>query len=194
MRPRLRLAVWVLVLSAALPAAAQQFAVGATYGWWNDIEGQFKLQEFHSPNWEGWVQTQLGEDVVVRATYGWMRVIADNAGDKLIVNGSPVVMPQYRDKVQYVTASVSYLLLQGPLTSGIFGGVGGYGIRPDSVSPALDPYRDQRERVFGWHAGVEGDVRVYRGISIMLRSTIHGILSTSNRTILTASVGALYRF
>jgi len=191
---RRRLAIGALGLFAALPAAAQQFAVGATYGWWNDIEGQFKLQNFHSPDWEGWVQTQLGDDVVVRAGYGWMRVTADNAGDTLTINGTPVTMPEYREKIQYLTVSVSYLLSQGPITSGLFGGVGGYGIRPDEVSPALDPYRDQRERVFGWHAGVEGDVRVYRGVSVMMRTTIHGILSTSNRTLLTASVGALYRF
>ena len=188
------IALAVLAAAFAPHAAAQQFGIGATYGWFNDVEDEFRLQNFHSPNWEGWLETRLSEDTILRATYGWMRVRGDNAGEQLVVSGAPVVMPEYRDKIQYVTVSVSYLLSQGAVTSGLFAGLGGYGIRPESVSPTLDRFRDQRERVFGWHAGVEGDVRIARGLSVVSRLTFHGIRSESRRSLLTGSVGAVYRF
>jgi hypothetical protein len=200
---KLRFAVIAVAALAVAPAArAQQFGIGATYGWFNDVEDEFRLQNFRSPNWEAWLEMKLSEDAVLRATYGRMRVPGDNVGKVVSVPppgapvppGSGLVMPEYLDRIQYVTVSVSYLLSQGPVTTGLFGGVGGYGIRPESVSPTLDPFRDQRERVFGWHAGVEGDVRIARGFSFVSRVTFHGIRSETRRSLLTGSVGALYRF
>lgn len=186
--------LFFLALSAGSTALAQQWGIGASYGWFNDVEGKLRLDGFHSPNWEGWIESRLAEDIVVRGTYGWMKVRGDNVGDTIGVSGSPVVMPEYRDRIQYLTVGVSYLFAEGPFTTGLFAGIGGYGIRPEPVSPLLDRYRDQREKVFGWHAGVEGNLHVYRGLGLVGRLTYHGILSQTRRSLLVASTGAVYRF
>jgi len=183
-----------LALCVAPAVLAQQWGIGASYGWFADVEHKLSFDEFHSPNWEGWIESRLGEDILVRGTYGWMRVRGDNVGDKIGIAGSPVVMPEYRDRIQYVTLGVDYLFREGPFTTGLFAGIGGYGIRPESVSPLLDPYRDQRERVFGWHAGVDGDLHVYRGLAVVGRLAFHGILSQTRRSLLVASTGVVYRF
>ncbi|MGH9367449.1 MAG: hypothetical protein ACRD3M_07225 [Thermoanaerobaculia bacterium] len=178
----------------AAPARGQQFGIGASYGWFNDVEHGWHLEGFRSPNWEAWLESHLGEDVLLRATYGTMRVLGDNVGETFVVDGTPIVMPEYRDQIHYVTLSVSYLFWEGPLTSGLFAGVGGYGIRPDSVSTELDPYRDNRERVFGLHAGVDGSLHVYRGLAVVGRLAFHGVFSQTRRSLLVASAGAVYRF
>jgi hypothetical protein len=181
-----------MVLFAASPLVAQQFAVGASYGWFNDVESGFHFDDFHSPEWEGWVQTKLGEEVVFRLTYGSMRVLGDNVGHE--VGPVPVVMPEYRDRIQYVAGDISYVLPMGPFTSGFFAGIGGYGVRPEEVSPELDPYRDQRERVIGIRVGAEGDLRVYGRFSLIGRLTYHALFTDTKRSLLVASFGALYRF
>jgi len=184
----------VVLLALAAPSRAQQFGAGASYGWYNDVHHEFKLDNFHSPVWEGWLEMRVADDALVRVTYGRTKIGGDNAGQTIDVGGTPVTMPFYRDQLDYVTASGAYLFLDGPVTTGIFGGIGGYSIRPESVSPELDPFRDQRERVFGWHVGVDGSVRVVRGLSVVGRVTYHGILATGHRSILITSLGAGYRF
>jgi len=191
----LRFLAWGLVFAAASPAVAQQFAAGASYGWFNDVESGFHLDEFHSPAWEGWLETKLGQEVAFRLIYGQLRALGDNVGDVVTPpGGGTAVMPAYRDRIQYVAGDISYVLPMGPFTSGFFAGLGGYGIRPEEVSPELDPVRDQRQRVLGVRVGVDGDLRVYGNFSIVGRLTFHAIFSDSKRSLLTASAGALYRF
>ncbi|MGI0148029.1 MAG: hypothetical protein ACREDF_00665, partial [Thermoplasmata archaeon] len=127
-------------------------------------------------------------------TYGTMRVPGDNVGEPVVVDGETVPMPDYRDRIGYFTADVSYLFWEGPFTSGIFAGVGGYSIRPDSISEEFDPYRDIREIAFGLNAGVDGSLHVYRGFHLVGRLAFHGIFSQTDRSLLVASVGAVYRF
>lgn len=184
----------VAAVALAAPSRAQQFGVGATYGWNNDVEHDFRLDGFHSPVWEGWFEMRVADDALVRATYGRTKIGGDNVGETLNVGGAPVTMPFYRDRLDYVTVSASYLFIDGPVTTGVFGGVGGYSIRPEEVSPGLDPFRDQRERVFGWHVGIDGTVRVVGRFSVVGRATFHGILATTHRSILMTSLGAVYRF
>lgn len=184
----------LLALAVASPGLAQQFGVGASYGWYNDVENGFHFNDFHSPEWEGWLETKLGEDIVLRLTYGTMRIPGDNVGSLIVIGNSDVVMPSYLDRVQFVSLDVSYLAIQGPLTSGFFAGIGGYGIRPEEVSPELDPYRDQRERVIGLRVGVDGDLHIYRGLSLVGRLTFHAIFTDTNRSLLVTTVGATYRF
>jgi len=184
----------LVAIGAARAICAQQFGVGATYGWYNDIEKTFQLGNFRSPAWEGWLETRLDQNISLRLAYGNMHVPGDNVGQVVGPPESPLVMPDYRDRIQYVSLSVTYLFWEGPFTSGIFGGIGGYSIRPDSISPEFDPFRDARERVFGFNAGVDGSLRVARQISIVGRLTYHGILSQTKRSLLVASAGAEFRF
>jgi hypothetical protein len=127
-----------------------------------------------------------------------MRVLGDNVGQEITPpQGSPVppfLMPAYRDRLQFVSLDVSYLLTQGPLTTGFFAGIGGYGIRPEEVSPEFDPFRDQRERVIGIQVGVDGDLHIYRGFSLVGRATYHAIFSDTKRSLLVTSVGTAFKF
>ncbi len=188
------LSLGLLALSLGSPALAQQFGVGATYGWFNDVEHTFRLENFRSPAWEGWIESRLGEEASLRVTYGALHAPGDNVGQTVGPSESPIVMPEYRDRIQYITLSVSYLFRDGPLTTELFAGIGGYGIRPESISPAADPFRDARERVFGWHAGVDGSLHLSGGFSLVGRVAFHGIQSQTRRSLLIASTGAAYRF
>jgi len=188
------LIVWFCLLGAASPAIAQQFGIGASYGWYNDVEHGFHMGGFHSPEWEGWVGARLGEDIVVRLTYGSMRVAGDNVGQIVDAPSGPTVMPPYLDRVQFVSVDASYLLSTGPLTSGLFAGIGGYGIRPEEVSPELNPLRDQREKVLGLRFGVDGDLHIYRGVSLVGRLTYHAIFSDTKRSLIVTSVGTAFHF
>jgi hypothetical protein len=181
-------------LAIAAPAQQFQFGVGGSYGWYNDVERQWSLSAFHSPNWEAWLEAGLGEDVLLRGTYGTMRVQGDNVGQLVDIDGEMLPMPDYRDRIGYFTADVTYLFWEGPFTSGIFGGVGGYSIRPEEISPEFDPFRDNREIAFGLNAGVDGTLHVYRGFSLVGRAAFHGIFSQTNRSLLICSLGAVYRF
>jgi hypothetical protein len=185
----------LLALSLGSAALAQQFGIGATYGWVNDVEHTWQLNNFHKQDWEVWFETRLQENVVTRAAYGELSVSGDSVGSTVIVDGAPVVIPNYNDKIGYVTLDVSYVFRKGPWMSGLFAGIGGYHINPGDISPPeLEPYRDPDETVFGWNAGVDGDLHLYRGLSLVGRLTFHGILTDSRRYLLVASVGAVYRF
>jgi hypothetical protein len=175
-------------------ASGQQWGIGAAYGWFNDLEHNFRLDKFHSPNWEAWVETRLAPDVFVRLTYGDMKLHGDNVGRSVVINGAPVRIPDYRDHVRYVTLGASYLFVEGPFTTALVAGVGGYAVRPESISPVLDRFRDNRERVFGVHVGAEGDLKVYRGLGVNAKLTYHAIFSETRRSILVASTGLTYRF
>jgi hypothetical protein len=179
----------------ARSASAQQWGVGAAYGWFNDLEHNFRLENFHSPDWEAWVESRLAHEVFVRLTYGDMKIHGDNVGQSVVIGGTVVTIPDYRDHVRYVTIGVSYLFPEGPFTTALVAGLGGYGIRPESISPPeLGPFRDNRERVFGLHVGAEGELKIYRGFGVDAKLIYHWIFSETRRSILVAGVGATYRF
>ena len=120
---------------------------------------------------------------------------ADNAGRTVDVNGEDVVLPDLKTRIDYATIGVSYQFWEGDYTSGFFGGIGGYKVNPDPApSEAITNFRDARESVFGWHIGVDGDLRVVSRLSIVGRLTFHEIYSLSRRSILTANAGAIFRF
>ena len=192
-RNRFLLVVAALVLAASA-ARAQDWAVGAGVGLVNDIERHFRLDDFESQDGQLWVDYLVDEDVVLRGTAGSMKVHGDNAGRGAVLGTSPVVLPDLETRIDYMTIGVSYQFAEGTFTSGLFGGIGGYRIRPEEVAPQLRPFRDRRETVFGWHLGVEGDVRVVSRVSLIGRLEFHNVLSESKRSILTALAGAAYRF
>ena len=44
-----------------------------------------------------------------------------------------MLLPELEESVRYGIVSVSYLFWEGYFTSGLFAGIGGYGMRPDPV-------------------------------------------------------------
>jgi hypothetical protein len=191
---KLLFALVALVLPTA-PALAQEWGVGASVGLVNDIERHFRLEEFRARDANAWVDFRLEERVLLRGTFGSMKAKGDNAGQVVQIDGVEVVLPDLKVRIDYATVGVSYQLWEGDYTSGLFGGIGGYKVNPDPApSAAITNFRDARESVFGWHVGVDGDLRVLSRLSMVGRLTFHEIYSESRRSLLTANVGAVFRF
>lgn len=175
-------------------ALAQGWGVGASLGLTNDVDHRFALDEFRRHDVNAWVQYELEEKVVLRGTFGSLRVSGSNAGMTGDIGGSAVTLPALTDRINYGTLGVSYEFWEGTYTSGLFAGIGGYRIEPDSVEPALESFRDVRETVFGWHVGLDGAVALTRRLSVLARLTVHKIKSAEGHSILTANAGLVYRF
>ena len=137
----------------------------------------------------------MEERALLRGTFGSKKAKGDNAGQTVQVNGEDVVLPDLKVRIDYATVGVSYQFWEGDYTSGLFGGIGGYKVNPDPApSAAITNFRDRNETVFGWHVGVDGDLRVLSRLSIVGRLTFHQIYSQSRRALLTANAGAVFRF
>ena len=172
---------------AAACGFAQDWSVGAAWGGVNDIERTFRLQGFHARDISAWVDYRLEPNVLLRTSYVSIKTTGDRAGD---VNFEPpLVLPDLRVGIDAVTLGVSYTFFEGFYTSGAFGGIGGYRIRPEKVAAEFQPFTDAAETAFGYHVGVDGDFRIARPVSLVLRLTFHGILSQSKRSLLVAAAG-----
>lgn len=186
--------VLVLLAVSAAPALAQDWGVGASIGLVNDVEHRIRLDGFDPRDNSAWVDFQLEERVLLRGTFGTMRTKGSNAGSTAVIDGSAVTLPDLKVRINYVDVAVSYQFWEGDFTSGFFGGIGGYRIDPDRAEPEFSDFRDPKETVFGFHAGVDGDLRVISRLSIVGRITFHKLFSDVNRSLLTANVGAAFRF
>lgn len=191
----------VIAFLVAGPSLAQGLGAGATIGLVNDIGGRFHVDEFKSKDVNLWLDYEVQEKVLVRVTLGTLRVKGSNAGHQFTLpGGETVTMPDLTNHIDYGTLGVSYLFSETGYTSGIFAGIGGYKVRPDSVAPEIANYRDQRETVFGWHAGVEGGIQIVSRLSFILRFQYHHLSTDprphaeSGRSLLTANAGFGYRF
>lgn len=178
----------------AVPAFAEDWGVGASLGLVNDVERRFRLDDFDPSDFNGWVEFRLEPQVVLRGTIGRMETSGDNAGRIVEIDGDEFVLPELDVRIDYATIGASYLFWEGDYTSGIFGGIGGYKVNPEPTSEDITDLRDFHETVFGWHLGLDGDVRILAHLSIVGRITYHKIRSESGRSLLTANAGAVYRF
>lgn len=182
-----------LAISAS-PAFAQDWGVGASIGLANDVEHRIRLHKFDPRDVHAWIDFALEERVLLRGTLGSIKTTGSNAGLLADIDGDEVVLPDLKVRIDYMTIGASYQYWEGDFTSGIFGGIGGYKIDPDRVEPEFEGFEDPEETVFGFHAGVDGDLRVISHLSIVGRITYHKIFSDTNRSMLIASVGAAFRF
>jgi hypothetical protein len=178
------------------PCLAQGIGVGASVGAVNDVGGKFHIDEFKPKDLNVWVDYEAQEKVLVRVMLGTLRLKGVNAGKTVSLGpfSTPVTLPDLKEDVDYATVGVSYLFSEEGFTSGIFAGFGGYKFKPDAVAAEIANYRDQRETAFGFHAGVEGGVRLVSRLSLMLRLTYHNIRNEAGRSLLTANAGLGYRF
>ena len=172
---------------AAQGSAVDQWSIGVTYGLTNDVEGRFRLDAFTPRDITAWVDYHIDNRTLLRASY----VDITTKVDRPYQNPSvppPEPLPTRPIGIHGVTLGTSYQVFEGFFTSGIFGGIGGYHIGPNPA-PDLAPYQDRKETVFGFHAGVDGDFRIHRHASVVVRLTFHGILSETKRWLLSSSVG-----
>lgn len=190
-KPSLLLAFLAISTS---PAFAQDWGVGASIGLANDVEHRIRLDKFDPRDVHAWIDFALEERVLLRGTLGSIKTTGSNAGLLADIDGDEVVLPDLKVRIDYMTIGASYQFWEGDFTSGIFGGIGGYKVDPDRVEPEFEGFEDPEETVFGFHAGVDGDLRVISHLSIVGRITYHKIFSDTNRSMLTANVGAAFRF
>ncbi len=185
-----------LVAAAALAARApaEDWGVGASIGLVNDVEKRFRLDEFDPRDGNAWVDFRLEEHVILRGTLGSMKTSGDNAGRVVEIDGEDFVLPNLDVRIDYATVGASYQFWEGDYTSGVFGGIGGYKVNPEPSPEEITNLRDFHETVFGWHLGLDGDLRVLARLSIVGRITFHKIRSESGRSLLTANAGAVFRF
>lgn len=175
-------------------AGAEDWGIGASLGLVNDVERRIRLDEFDPSDVNVWVDFRLEDHVVLRGTFGSMETSGDNAGRIVELDGEDVVLPELEVEIDYATVGVSYQFWEGDYTSGIFGGIGGYKVNPEPSPEDITNLRDFHETVFGWHVGLDGDLRVLARLSIVGRITFHKIRSETGRSLLTANAGAVFRF
>lgn len=175
-------------------AGAEDWGIGASLGLVNDVERRIRLDEFDPSDVNVWVDFRLEDHVVLRGTFGSMETNGDNAGRIVELDGEDVVLPELEVEIDYATVGVSYQFWEGDYTSGIFGGIGGYKVNPEPSPEDITNLRDFHETVFGWHVGLDGDLRVLARLSIVGRITFHKIRSETGRSLLTANAGAVFRF
>jgi hypothetical protein len=175
-------------------AVAQAWGVGATIGVVNDVGRSFHLDEFKPRDVAGWVEYRLEDQVALRGTFGSLKVKGVNAGQTAAVDGGAVELPDLKSRMDYGTVGVSYEFWEGVYTSGLFAGIGGYKIRPETSASEFETFRDPSETVFGWHVGVDGSFRIVSRLSLLGRITYHNVRATSTRSILSAGAGLVYRF
>lgn len=185
---------WIAVAAAAaLPA--QSFGVGATIGLVNDISRDSTFDGFKHSDVNGWVDYEMEESMLLRLTYGSMRTTQTNfTGRTAPTSGGELTEAEFKERVNYGTVGVSYLFWEGFFTSAIFAGIGGYGIRPDTVPAQMQPLADRDETVFGWHAGLDGDFRLMKHLSLVLRFTYHNVSAHPHRQWVTADTGLVAKF
>ena len=178
------------------PSLAQGVGVGATIGVVNDVGGKFHIDEFNKTDANLWVDYEVEDKTLVRLMLGTLHVKGSNAGKEVIspLTGDRITLPDLTEHIDYATLGVSYQLLEAGFKSGIFAGFGAYRVRPESAPEEIANFRDQRETVLGFNAGVEGSFPLVSRLSFQMRLTYHNIRSESGRSLLTANAGFGYRF
>ena len=180
--------------TAPMPVFAQSFGIGGAAGIVNDVSGDVEFSGFKWGDANGFFEYKIEKSTVFRATYGSMWTQQSKSESVVTTPDGPVTLPEMNESVRYGIVSVSYLVWQGYFTSGLFAGIGGYGIRPAAVPVDLEPYADPEETVFGWHAGVDGEFQVSRQVGVVLRFTYHNVSAHPHRQFVTADGGAVFRF
>jgi hypothetical protein len=184
-------------LAAGLPVRgfAQQFGVGGSVGWTNDVgreDAQF--DSFKFGNYVGWFEYSMEENVLLRLSGGTLKTKQINSGALIQTPTGSTTVPELDERVNFGMAGVSYRFWEGFFTSALFGGIGAYGIHPEDVPPEFADLADRRETVFGWHAGTEGEFTVTKNLGIDLRLTYHNISAHPHRQFVAADMGATWRF
>jgi hypothetical protein len=176
------------------------WGIGAAAGWVNDVGNghAFHLDRFKKSELSAWVDYKIEAKTLLRVTFGTLRTAGSNSGGNVPVDvdGSPGVLalPAYKERIEYGTIGASYLFFESFYTAGLFGGLGGYHVKPDMISPEALPFRDRDETVFGWHAGVDGEVRIVQHLGLVARLTYHNFSAHPHRQFFNANAGLVGRF
>jgi hypothetical protein len=190
----------ILLAGLAPSARAQVFGVGGSVGLVNDVGDEFTLNGFKHSEVTGWVDYRFEKSSLLRLTYGSVRTRQSHGAtiNTFEPGGTgepsvPVTRP-LKERVEYLSLGVSYLIWEGFFTSGLFAGVGGYHIRPDGVPTDFTGLTDRKETVVGWHAGSEAMFRIYKNLSLVGRLTYHNVSAHPHRQWVNVDAGVAARF
>jgi hypothetical protein len=189
-------------LVLALPARAQMFGLGysslfgisATYGSVNDVSHSFNFDGFKPSEWTVSFDYRIEHAALLRLTYGSMWTEQSQSGQTVTTPEGPVFVPSAKEHVNYITADASYLYSEGFYTGGVFGGIGGYQYKPEAMPAGFEQFQDPNQKFFGFNFGVDGEFRVARGFSLLLRLTYHYITASPARQFFNADAGVVARF
>jgi len=196
---------WILcsLAGAALAAPAlpqtfgengQSFGLGATYGSVNDVSHSFSLDGFKPSEYTIFFDYKIEQSALLRLTYGSMWTKQSQAGTTQTTPGGDVTVPGIKERINYLTADVSYQYSGGFYTGGAFGGIGGYQLKPQPVPPEYAAYADQNEKVFGFNLGLDGEFRLLPNLAAVLRVTYHNVAAHPRRQFFNADAGLVARF
>jgi len=191
---RTALVVVAALAALARPAAAQRFAVGGSAGIVDDVSSDVEFSGFQWGEATGWFEYRMEEAVALRLTYGSMWTQQSSSESTVTTSSGDLTLPKLDERIGYGIVSVSYLFWEGFFTSGLFAGIGGYGIRPDAVPPSAQPYADRHETVFGWHAGADGEFKIWKNVGLVIRLTYHNVSAHPHRQFVNADGGVVARF
>lgn len=191
---RVALAACVLAVGLTGPALAQQFGIGGSAGFVDDISSGVEFSGFKWGEATGWFDYKMEPGTLLRLTYGSMWTEQSASRSTVLTPSGNLTLPQMDERVGYYILSVSYLFWEGFFTSGLFAGIGGYGFRPDAVPTAVEPYADPKETVFGWHVGVDGEFRTWKNVGIVIRLTYHNVSAHPHRQFFNSDAGVVVRF
>jgi hypothetical protein len=188
----------VVFVCVAAAAAAQTtgdinaFGVGASFGWVNDVSHDFG--SFDPSDVNGWIDYRFEKRSLLRLTFGSMHTGQANSEKTVETPDGTLAVPEIKERVNYLTIGTSYLFAEGWFTSGVFGGIGGYHLKPDTVAPPFDAVADQKETVFGWHFGAEAFFRAFKNVAIVARATYHNVSAHPHRQWVNLTGGVVARF
>jgi hypothetical protein len=181
--------------AAAVPARPQTtWGVGATYGSVNNVDHSFTLDGFKPSEYTIFVDYRMEKATLLRMTYGSMWTQQGNVGEIVNIPGGAYPVPSAKERINYLTADVSYLFWEDFYTGGVFAGIGGYNFKPEPMPPEYAAYQDPAEKVFGWNAGIDGEFRVSKNFAIVLRITYHNIMASQRREFVNADAGFVAKF
>jgi hypothetical protein len=184
-----------LAAAVASPAFGQTWGVGATYGSVNNVDGSFTLDGFKPSEYTVFVDYKFERNALVRMTYGSMWTEQALAGTSVTTSsGETATVPGAKERINSISVDVSYLVFEGFFTSGLFAGIGGYQFNPQPMPPEFAAYQDPSEKVFGFNVGVDGDFRLGKYASLVLRFTYHNVSATPHRQFFNASAGLVGKF
>jgi hypothetical protein len=168
------------VCSLAGRSDAQAFAVGGVVTAVNDTGSAAVTSGFHT--WGGHV---FGEMTLER------HVVLQLRGSRFTVSGSGTGAPHIR--INAATVNVSYLFSEDWFHAGLFGGFGGYFLRP--VTPGSgEEVIDRNETSFGWTGGLVTIFDLGARCDVRLEATGHLIRSSAQRKPIEIGIGVAYHF
>jgi hypothetical protein len=180
-RPFLRasLAVAAFALLSGPRADAQSFAVGGGAAVVNDTGSAARIHSFQTWGGSLFGELELERDVLLQ------------------VRGSIFTIPGSEgapnERVTAVTATVSYLFREEWFAAGVFGGLGGYFLRPRSPAEGQTAL-DVNENAFGWTGGIVTIFDVGARWDVRVEGTGHLMRTTGTHTPIQIGLSAAYHF